>query len=167
MYLSFKNYDFSEKHIFRSPEELTAAKLNFQKYASVKRSTFSQFKYKKPPTLFLLTNMFGLSVNTAEDFMTKLNICNINELLPKHRISVLLPTAAYWWHAESRALFDTAINRLINDITTLANVDDFKNALQNFNLHQTVKQTIASLKSKLLTGSKRMEGKNKPSVLHF
>lgn len=41
---SFKNYDFAEKTIIRSPTELNVAKLTFQKYASTKKATFSQFK---------------------------------------------------------------------------------------------------------------------------
>lgn len=152
IYSSFKNYDFTEKNFFKSSAELSTTKLQFNKYASTKKHTFTQFKYKKPPTLFLLTNPFGLSINSAENYMTKLSIHDHKALLPKHRVAVLLPTTSHWWHTESKTLFETAINRLVNNMTTLAHVKDFT-------LNQRMKDVIVTFKSKFFTLSKTFQDK--------
>ncbi|KAJ8962054.1 hypothetical protein NQ314_005837 [Rhamnusium bicolor] len=65
-------------------------------------------------------------------------------LLPKHRVSLLVPTADHWWNEDSRLLMRGFIEQFVYDLKLLASNTDFRAAIDRFNI-QDIPAALSAL----------------------
>lgn len=137
--------------VFSDAKTLREARLKISKKSKADKQNFCQFSYKKPPTLFLLANAYGLTVNNAEDYQHRTILRHIDELEPKHRVQILLPTVAHWWHEPSRQLMEDFVERFVQDVKIIAQKFAFAEVCKRFGLANNMRQVFQNLRNKLLT----------------
>lgn len=137
--------------VFSDAKTLREARLKISKNPKADKQNVCHFSYKKPPTLFLLTNAYGLTVNNAEDYQHRTILRHIDELEPKHRVQILLPTVAHWWHEPSRQLMEDFVERFVQDVKIIAQKFAFVEACKRFGLANNMRQVFQNLRNKLLT----------------
>lgn len=140
--------------------DLNEVILNFKKKPVV-RNNFTQYTFMKNPTLALTTNAYGLVVGNSEDFTEKTVLPNLAALEPKHRVSLLLPTADHWWNKNSASTFRAFVERFANEIKSLAMDNDFKISMERFNQTRDV---LINFKTKYLSATKVVNDEVVPCV---
>lgn len=142
------------------PSDLKDLVLKFKNKLLV-RNNFTQYGFMQPSTLALTTNAYGFIIGNSEDFTEKTFLPNLAALEPKHCVSLLLPTADHWWNSNSASTFTGFIERVGNDIKSLAMDEDFKISMERFKQNRDV---LLNFKNKYLAFTKVVNGEVVPAV---
>lgn len=110
--------------------------------------------YKRTALISVVTSVYGLYVNTRDNWKNRHAITDLADLTERHRVSVLCASTKHWWHKPSKFLMNAFINRLTVDMKTLANNEDFRGALEMFNLEDNCVVRVRNLHEKIQTSVK-------------
>lgn len=150
--------------VFTEPSEIAASKLLKLRKKAVKTSNYVQFVYKTPARVCVATNVYGLMISTVDNWKNRHAINDVADLTGRHRVSVLCATTKFWWHEPSKLLMDSLIDRVNTDMKCLSANEDFRSALDAFNLEYVLSARVRFMREKLQTNIKQMGKQQKPGV---